>query len=408
MAAPRAWLRPSKPAPSRARILYAWTLVGTGPSLGADLKRCRQACSGSIDWGEWMNIEKLKGRLDFLREAEKLKDVLRSAHTSCGRPESTAEHSWRLCLMAITFADELSGLDLLKLLKLCVIHDVGEAINGDIPAVSQHAFPNKSQQERSDLMLLTRSLDPGLSEEILALWDDYENALSPEAKAVKALDKLETLLQHNQGLNPADFDYPFNLTYGKRYTDADPLFKTLRTLIDQDTKAHIHRTISLRDEQAADIETITQLIEAAFCNEEYSSHSEPFIVAALRRAEQLSVSLVALDNDRIIGHVAVSPVTLSSGAAGWYGLGPISVRPDRQEQGIGSRLMQAALARLQCLGAAGCVVLGDPGFYGRFGFRAHPGLELPGVLPECFQTLAFGGPLPVGRVQYHPAFAATE
>ncbi|WP_219273456.1 HD family hydrolase [Pseudomonas sp. Xaverov 83] len=186
-----------------------------------------------------MDIEKLKGRLEFLREAEKLKDVLRSAHTSSGRTESTAEHSWRLCLMAITFGDELAGLDLLKILKMCVIHDLGEAIHGDIPAVQQAQFPNKSQQEYDDLLLLTRALDEPLRAEILALWDDYENARSAEAKAVKALDKLETLLQHNQGLNPPDFDYAFNLAYGKKHTSAEPIFQTLREIIDQDTEAKI-------------------------------------------------------------------------------------------------------------------------------------------------------------------------
>ncbi|MGP6420565.1 HD domain-containing protein [Pseudomonas putida] len=186
-----------------------------------------------------MNLEMIKGRLEFLREAEKLKDVLRSAHTSSGRTESTAEHSWRLCLMAIVFADQLAGLDLLKVLKMCVIHDLGEAINGDIPAVNQAAFPDKGEQERNDLLLLTGALDEALRSEILALWDDYENAQSAEAKAVKALDKLETLLQHNQGLNPAGFDYGFNLGYGKKYTSADPVFATLRELIDQDTRQRI-------------------------------------------------------------------------------------------------------------------------------------------------------------------------
>jgi putative hydrolase of HD superfamily len=184
-----------------------------------------------------MDIDKIKGRLTFLREAEKLKDVLRSAHTSSGRTESTAEHSWRLCLMAIVFADQLADLDVLKILKMCVIHDLGEAINGDIPAVSKAAFPDKSEQERNDLLLLTSALDEGLKTEILALWDDYENARSAEAKAVKALDKLETILQHNQGKNPADFDYAFNLAYGKKYTDSDPLFEQLRSLLDEDTQA---------------------------------------------------------------------------------------------------------------------------------------------------------------------------
>jgi len=355
-----------------------------------------------------MNIEKIKGRLAFLREAERLKSVLRSSHTSSGRPESTAEHTWRLCLMAIAFADELAGLDVLKILKMCVIHDLGEAISGDIPAVSKEAFPNKSEQERRDLVLLTRELDDALKAEILALWDDYENASSPEAKAVKALDKLETILQHSQGINPPDFDYAFNLTYGKKYTSATPLFEVLRSLIDQDTKERLIMNIKIRNEHAEDIDTITKLTTAAFEHEEHSSHTEQFIVNALRRCNQLTISLVAVENNEIIGHIAISPVTVSSGARGWFGLGPISVWPDRQGQGIGSALMKAALAELQRLGGVGCVVLGDPGYYGRFGFKAHPGLELPGVPHEYFQALCFGGELATGTVQYHAAFEATE
>lgn len=166
--------------------------------------------------------------------------------------------------------------------------------------------------------------------------------------------------------------------------------------------------MTIRNEQVEDIDTITRLTEAAFEHEEHSSHTEQFIVSALRRADQLTVSLVAVENDAIIGHVAISPVTVSSGATEWYGLGPISVWPDRQGQGMGSALMKAALTQLQRLGGAGCVVLGDPDYYGRFGFHAHPGLELSGVPPEYFQALSFDGELPVGIVKYHEAFEATE
>jgi len=186
-----------------------------------------------------MHTEKIKARLDFLKETEKLKNVLRSGHTSAGRRESTAEHSWRLCLMAIAFEDDLAGLDMLKVLKMCVVHDLGEAIHGDIPAVSQGAFPNKSIQERQDLLLLTESLDEPLRSGILSLWDEYEQAASPEAKAVKALDKLETILQHNQGKNPPDFDYEFNLSYGQRYTSAGPFFQAVRELVDADTSRNL-------------------------------------------------------------------------------------------------------------------------------------------------------------------------
>lgn len=166
--------------------------------------------------------------------------------------------------------------------------------------------------------------------------------------------------------------------------------------------------VTIRPEHAADIDSITRLTEAAFQNEEHSGHTEQFIVNALRRSNQLTVSLVAVENDAIVGHVAISPVTISSGVTGWFGLGPISVSPNRQGQGIGSTLMKAALSELQRLGGLGCVVLGDPDYYGRFGFKPHPGLILPGVPKEYFQALSLGGKIPVGEVSYHEAFNATE
>ncbi|WP_426749755.1 bifunctional HD family hydrolase/N-acetyltransferase [Myxococcus sp. Y35] len=372
-----------------------------------------------------MSIDTLQGRLDFLREAARLKDVLRSGHTSHGRVESTAEHSWRLCLMAIVFDDALLGVDLLKVLQLCVIHDLGEAIHGDIPATHQGAFPNKREQERTDLLHLTRTLDAPLRERILSLWEEYEQAASPEAQAVKALDKLETLLQHTQGANPPDFDYAFNLDYGRRYTDASPLFRRLRALIDEATRRRLRgeppgrateslpprnalMPLAIRPETPDDAGSIERLITTAFQAAPHTSHTEQFIVSALRRAGVLSVSLVAEDDGVIIGHVALSPVSLSSGETGWYGLGPISVLPERQGQGIGARLMTSALAELRSLGASGCVLLGDPAFYQRFGFSCRPGLVLPGVPAEYFQALSFTGHWPVAQVTYHDAFNATE
>lgn len=166
--------------------------------------------------------------------------------------------------------------------------------------------------------------------------------------------------------------------------------------------------MEIRNEHLDDIDTITQLTTAAFEHQEHSSHTEQFIVNALRRSQQLTLSLVALENDQIVGHVAISPVRVSSGARGWFGLGPISVWPDRQGRGIGSALMKAALARLQQLGGVGCVVLGDPGYYRRFGFNTLPGLQLLGVPEECFQARLFAGESPVGTVQYHEAFEAVE
>ncbi|EDT7187149.1 HD domain-containing protein [Salmonella enterica subsp. enterica] len=186
-----------------------------------------------------MDIGKIKGCLAFLQEAEKLKSVLRSAHSSTGRAESTAEHSWRLCLMAMIFEDEFVGVDMLRLLKMCLVHDLGEAIHGDIPAVERELHPDKSAEEKAALLYLTQSLDEKQRKEILSLWQEYEHAVSPEARIVKALDKLETILQHNQGINPPDFDYEFNLTYGQEYTSTHPLFTLMRKILNEDTRQKI-------------------------------------------------------------------------------------------------------------------------------------------------------------------------
>lgn len=184
-----------------------------------------------------MGSDRLLGALEFLREAEKLKSTLRSGYTSTGRPESTAEHTWRLCLMALVFSEEFGNIDLLRLIKLCIIHDLGEALSGDIPAVLQTEDFDKSAQERADLDVLTKALPPMKRAEILALWEEYEAASSPEAVLAKGLDKLETILQHNQGRNPASFDYAFNLGYGQKQTSAHPLLAEIRTLLDKETRA---------------------------------------------------------------------------------------------------------------------------------------------------------------------------
>jgi len=181
--------------------------------------------------------DRLLGALEFLREAERLKSTLRSGYTSTGRPESVAEHTWRLCLMVLVFSDEFENIDLLRLIKLCIVHDLGEALNGDIPAVLQTGDMDKSARERADLAVITRALDPAKRAEILALWEEYEAASSPEAILAKGLDKLETILQHNQGQNPARFDYAFNLGYGQKQTSAHPLLAEIRALLDEETRA---------------------------------------------------------------------------------------------------------------------------------------------------------------------------
>ncbi len=169
-------------------------------------------------------------------------------------------------------------------------------------------------------------------------------------------------------------------------------------------------TLQLRHETPGDIAAIEAVTVAAFADAPHTSHTEQFIVRALRAAKELTLSIIAEEQGRIVGHVALSPVTITNNTGhkieGWFGLGPISVLPQRQRQGIGSRLMKQALSELRGIHAAGCVLLGDPAYYARFGFQAHPGLQLPGVPPGYFLALAFQGPVPEGIAQYSDAFNA--
>ena len=180
-------------------------------------------------------VDEIQGILEFMRSAERLKDALRSAHTSSGRQESVAEHTWRLCLLATLVAPDYDDLDELRLLKICIVHDLGEAIRGDVPAVRQEAGVSKAAEERADLARLITPLSEATRAELLALWDEYEAAATAEARLAKALDKLETLIQHNQGANPPDFDYEFNLSYGAERTDLDDLTRTMRRILDEET-----------------------------------------------------------------------------------------------------------------------------------------------------------------------------
>jgi putative acetyltransferase len=164
--------------------------------------------------------------------------------------------------------------------------------------------------------------------------------------------------------------------------------------------------VKIRTETAADAAAIEAVTISAFLNAPHTSHTEQFIVAALRKAGLLTISLVADAEGTLIGHVAVSPVSISDGACGWFGLGPVSVVPEHQGRGVGSRLMREALRILREHGAAGCVLLGEPEYYSRFGFQADPNLILPGVPPEYFQAISLDSSRPRGIVSYHEAFNA--
>ena len=177
--------------------------------------------------------------ISFLKVAEGLKNTLRSSHTSNGREESVAEHTWRLCLLAMMLQKYYPNINYNRLIKILLIHDMGEIINGDIPAIYQDPTVDKSHEERKDFLEVISPLTEEQQNEMLELWDEYNEVSSPEAKLAKALDKIETVLQHLDGKNPDDFDYEFNLGYGTKYTSLDPVISYLRGYVDDETRKRI-------------------------------------------------------------------------------------------------------------------------------------------------------------------------
>lgn len=184
---------------------------------------------------EKMDIGKIT---DFIEEAERLKTVTRTAKTSEGKTESTAEHSWRLALLACVVADEYSNLNMERVLTMCLIHDIGEIYEGDIPAIRQVDKVQKYEIELRAAKKIFSLLPEEKRNCLMEIWKEYNDCKTPEARLVKALDKAETILQHNQGKNPDDFDYGFNLYYGQEFFN-DPNLKELRTYLDERTRDKI-------------------------------------------------------------------------------------------------------------------------------------------------------------------------
>ncbi|MGV0910464.1 GNAT family N-acetyltransferase [Martelella sp. FOR1707] len=160
----------------------------------------------------------------------------------------------------------------------------------------------------------------------------------------------------------------------------------------------------IRRERLGDVAAVYKLVAAAFAGTPYSDGSEPDIIRRLRKAGALSLALVAEEEERVVGHIAFSPVGISDGSDGWFGLGPLAVDPAFQDREIGTSLVLGGLELLKDEGAHGVVVLGAPAFYRRFGFRHEPALTLEGVPPDHFMALDFDGHVPSGKVAYHRAF----
>lgn len=162
----------------------------------------------------------------------------------------------------------------------------------------------------------------------------------------------------------------------------------------------------IRNETESDIEAIFDVTTAAFETHPHSNQTEQFIVNALRAANALTISLVAEVDGKIVAHIAFSPVTISDGSQNWYGLGPISVLPEYQKQGIGKSLINEGLSLLKKLGAEGCVLVGDPNFYERFGFKNYSDLAIDGIPQEFVLALKLSDKKAQGSVEFHQGFSA--
>lgn len=164
-------------------------------------------------------------------------------------------------------------------------------------------------------------------------------------------------------------------------------------------------SLVIRTESAADHAAIGDLTTSAFLTAAHASGTEAAIVRELRTAGALALSLVAVDpvSEEIVGHAGFSPVETEMPGR-WFGLGPLSITPTRQRTGVGSALVRSGLAQLADMGAAGVVLVGDPAYYGRFGFAARPGLACEGVPDPYVQGLAFEEPQVWRSIAFHPAF----
>ncbi|WP_424929104.1 HD domain-containing protein [Amaricoccus tamworthensis] len=179
--------------------------------------------------------EDVRSFLAFFERAGKLKDTLRSARTAQGKRESTAEHTWRLCLVALTLKNRFPpGVDFGRLLEILIIHDIGESVTGDIPATEQVC--DKTADERIAMEEILGGLPNETASQLLDIWEEYSAVRTPEAQLAKALDRLETVMQHIEGENEPGFDYAFNLTYGHEHTDSNPLVAALREVVDEETR----------------------------------------------------------------------------------------------------------------------------------------------------------------------------
>ncbi len=194
-----------------------------------------------------------KNILSFIHKAESLKRVLRHSWLSDGRQESAAEHSWRVSLMVLLSAPSLEGkVDLLKSLKIAVIHDIVECYAGDIPAFDKEARKENKKKEIDAINKIKEDFDDPITDEIVGLWKEFEERRTPEARFVVAIDKLEMRIQHNEADIDTwkDIEFSRSLSSSDRYCSHDSFLKKLNGLIVDESRKKII------DESDKDIENV--------------------------------------------------------------------------------------------------------------------------------------------------------
>ena len=185
-----------------------------------------------------MKSEKL---LEVMHTAEKLKDTMRHCYTSAGRRESVGEHSWRLALLAYFVTDEFKGIDTEKLLKMCIIHDLGEIFTGDVPVFNKTKSNEKTEENL--LFKWVRMLDEPFKTEMLCLYKEMEELKTTEARVYKALDGIEALIQHNESdiKTWLELEYNLQLTYADDKVAFSDYLKELREVVRQESIRKIEK-----------------------------------------------------------------------------------------------------------------------------------------------------------------------
>ena len=181
--------------------------------------------------------------IDFLGRIEKLKCRTRHSWSSEGRRESVAEHSWRLAVMALLCTDEYPGLDMVKVLKMCLSHDLGEAVTGDIPSFYKTA--DHEATEARAVRELVGTLPTDMAAEFIALYDEMDALETPEAKLFKALDNMEAVVSHNEASLDTwiPLEFSENMVYGERAASFSDWTKGLRAQLKADSEAKVAKAV---------------------------------------------------------------------------------------------------------------------------------------------------------------------